>query len=629
MCGIAGICNYRNNETEDILAMNQKMHHRGPDSGAYWTDEKSRVIFGHRRLSIVDLSTNGAQPMHSHSGRYVISYNGEIYNYKEVLAKLQQDGGVTTLNGSSDTEVILEAFSLYGVEKTLPMLKGMFAIALWDRQDQVLYLMRDRLGEKPLYYGYVNGSFVFASELSCIKAIKGFCNPIHKEVLGLYFQYGYIPMPYSIYKDIYKLEPGKVLKAKVPFSEYTIHTYWDLMQVAHKGQNHLYQGSEAEAAGELERLLKRAISKQMVADVPLGAFLSGGIDSSLVVSLMQSQSDRKVRTFTIGFEEDAYNEAVYAKEIAAHLGTEHTEMYVNKQMALEVIEELPKAFSEPFADSSQIPTMLVSKLTRQHVTVSLSGDGGDELFCGYNTYLSLEKDLENIRNRFGMIPQGLQTVIGGFCQKIYTPRTQTLGKVAQIFGIDTPEELYAAAGLLEAGISKYGNGSKILPCNNAKYPQGFLQETKSNIMLMDLLQYHTDDILAKVDRAGMYYSLETRIPLLDPDVVEFSWRLPESFKYDNGVTKKILRNILYRHVPREMIERPKKGFSLPIGKWLKEGQTKEWAESIIQDGRTHLKEYLNVDVVDRYWKDYTEKGNWTSAIWRILMLEQWLLAELQ
>ena len=387
MCGIAGIINYRNDPVKDILNMNRAMLHRGPDAGDYWLDPERKVVLGHRRLSIVDLSANGSQPMKSADGRYVIVYNGEIYNYQELEQKLRADGCELHLRGTSDTEVILEAFSFYGMEKTLSLMKGMFAIALYDRQEQQLYLMRDRVGEKPLYYGMVNGAFAFASDIECIRQIEGFSNQVNRAVFPLYFQYGYIPAPYSIYEKIFKLEPGKTLRLNCKTLDYKIQTYWSMTEVALNGEKNRFTGSEEEAAGELERLLKHAIRGQMIADVPLGAFLSGGIDSSLVVSLMQAISPNKVKTFTIGFDVDKYNEARYAKEIAAHLGTEHTELYVTSQDAFTIMQHMPDSFTEPFADSSQIPTMLVSKMTREHVTVALSGDAGDELFCGYTTYM--------------------------------------------------------------------------------------------------------------------------------------------------------------------------------------------------------------------------------------------------
>lgn len=626
MCGIAGICRYKGNGTEDIMAMNSKMYHRGPDSGGYWIDEQEKVVLGHRRLAIVDLSENGAQPMESPSGRYIICFNGEIYNCKAILKKMEAEGNSLRLKGSSDTEVIVNAIEWYGLEKTLSLMKGMFAIALWDREEKKIYLMRDRVGEKPLYYGFVNGSFVFASDIASIEAIFGFKNKINEEVLPLYFQYGYIPAPYSVYQDIYKLKPGCCLTAEKDFRDYRIQNYWSMEEIAVRGQQQLFEGTRQEAADRLEVLLKDAIRGQMMADVALGAFLSGGIDSALVVSLMQSVSSQKIRTFTIGFEEEAYNEAKSAREIAEHLGTEHTELYVGKKEAMQAIQSIPDAYTEPFADSSQIPTMLVSKMTREHVTVSLSGDAGDELFCGYNTYRVAASEMAALEKKVGFLPEGLRTKAGVLCQKLSGPRTQRLYKVGNYFTMHTAEEAHRRMGLEEARYGYLSRERKRLPHGNSVYRDGLFPECENNLMLMDLLQYHVDDILVKVDRAGMFYSLETRIPLLDKDVVEFAWRLPLSYKLDEGVTKRVMRDVLYRYVPKEMMERPKKGFSMPIQKWLSQGEMKEWAEDILQTGRRRYQDSLNTKMIDVLWSEYRQQGKWTDKLWYVLMLEQWLIS---
>lgn len=629
MCGIAGICNYGGRPIENIQAMNQAIIHRGPDAGSYWLDENDKIILGHRRLSIVELSEAGAQPMISASGRYVIVYNGEIYNYndlQEILtAKLASEGRQLCLRGTSDTEVLLEAIEILGIEKTLEYSKGMFAFAVYDRQEKMLYLCRDRIGEKPLYYGRVGSSFVFASDLAAIKAMESFSNGISTEVLGLYFRYGYIPQPYTIYRGIWKLPPGMLLKIKAPFSEWKEERYWDICRVAQSGQQNLFMGTEEEAAEQLEGLLKDAIKGQMRADVPLGAFLSGGIDSTLVVSLLQSMSDRKVRTFTVGFKEQGYDEAVYAKETARYLGTEHTELYVDFSDVMEVLPHLPEAYSEPFADSSQIPTMLVSKMTREHVTVSLSGDAGDELFCGYNTYKDLRQGMQVVKGKAGFLPQGLRKGIGRVCGKLSNAHTPLLAKIDSCFGIDTPESFYRAMGRSDCRIPYINKDKSNMPCSNTLYQDGFLKDAEHNLMLMDMGQYLPDDILVKVDRAGMFYSLENRIPLLDRDVVEFAWTLPIQYKFQDGITKKPLRNILYRYVPREMMERPKKGFSIPLEEWLAKGKMHEWAEDIMADARPIAKEFLNLQYVDGIWKDFLTKQKWNPVIWYLLMLEQWLL----
>ena len=625
MCGIAGICNFMNKPVENIQAMNQKMLRRGPDAGGYWLDESDRVVLGHRRLSIVELTDAGAQPMLSKSGRFVITFNGEIYNYKNIINKMSEEGFTLRLRGGSDTEVLLEAIEFYGIEKTLNLIKGMFAFAIYDRQERILYLSRDRMGEKPLYYGRVNGSFVFASDIASIKSLEGFHNAINQEVLELYFHYGYIPQPYSIYKDIWKLPPGGLLKVPCPFVEWKESLYWDISSIAHQGQLSLFAGDEKEASEQLESLLKKAIKEQMMADVPLGAFLSGGIDSTLVVSLMQSLSMDKVRTFTVGFEENAYNEASFAKETAAYLGTDHTELYVGIKDAMEALQNIPKAFSEPFADSSQLPTMLVSKMTRQHVTVSLSGDAGDELFCGYNTYKEMANGLQIIKSKLGFLPSGLRSSIGKTCARLSNSHTPLLYKTGNCLAINSPEEYYRGMVKTDCRISYLGKERSSLLCSNDRYPQGFLKGGENNLMLMDMKQYLPDDILVKVDRSGMFYSLESRIPLLDRDVVEFAWSLPLSYKLQNGTTKKILRNILYKYVPKEMMERPKKGFGIPIEKWLQKGEMKEWAESILLDAREIADEFLNCKLIDAMWSEYNKKQIWNPHIWYILILEQWLL----
>lgn len=625
MCGIAGICNYRGNGIDDILSMNQKIVRRGPDSGDYWIDDSKKVVLGHQRLSIVDLSSNGAQPMVSKSQRYVISYNGEVYNYKDVASQMEADGHKSHYRGTSDTEVILEAFEFYGINKTLRLIKGMFAIALYDRDEKKIYLMRDRVGEKPLYFGNVNGSFAFASDIASIKAIHGFQNPLNTDIMSLFFQYGYIPAPYSIYSGIFKLEPGKVLTLKVDTRDYIISTYWSMKEAAKYGEKNHFTGTEQEATDHLETLLKKAISGQMIADVPLGAFLSGGIDSALIVSLMQSLNPDKIKTFTIGFDVDKYNEAEYAKEIAQHLGTEHTELYIGRNDAFQVMQHMTDAYTEPFGDSSQIPTMLVSKMTREHVTVSLSGDAGDELFCGYNTYRVAEQEMAALKNRFSSIPNGLKHRVGNLSQKMSGPNSKTLYKMGNYFTIDNEEQAHMRMGLEDSRIPYIAKNRLVLPCENSQYQPGFLNGPVSNLMLMDMMQYHPDDILAKVDRAGMYYSLETRIPLLDKDVVEFAWQIPLAYKYSLDTTKRVLRNILYKYVPREMMERPKKGFSIPLGDWMSEGSMRIWAEDILHDGRVHLKDILNTRVIDSLWQDFTQNGKWTEKLWYILMMEQWLL----
>lgn len=624
MCGIAGIIGYRGDGAGEIQKMNERMYHRGPDAGGIWLDESRHVALGHRRLAIVDLSENGAQPMHSPDERYVLVYNGEVYNFKELRRQLETDGDKSAWRGGSDTEVILRAFAFYGVEQTLRKMKGMFALALYDREEGRVTLARDRMGEKPLYYGMVSGSFVFASEIAVIRELSDFHNGMEEQVLPLYFQYGYIPAPYSIYRDIYKLTPGTWLSVDVATYETEQHAYWDLKQVAKEGEAHPFTGTQTEAADRLEQLLKDAVRGQMISDVPLGAFLSGGIDSALVVSIMQSVSDIPVRTFTIGFESEKYNEAEYAKAIAAHLKTAHTELYVGKREACEAIRQITECFGEPFADSSQIPTMLVSRMTREHVTVSLSGDAGDELFCGYNTYRTAEEELENLKKKYHRMPKGIRHAVGGVSGRL-AGRNELLHKAGAYLTMETLEEAHRYNGREEARAAYLSKDRTRLKDAYADYPAGFLRDGIANLMLMDALQYLPDDILVKVDRSGMQYSLETRMPLLDRDVIGFAWTLPMDYKYSEGITKRVMRDVLYRHVPRELMERPKKGFSIPLHEWLKKGELREWAQDLLNDGRKQCADVIDVRTADSYWRDYTEKGVFSEKLWYILMLEQWMM----
>lgn len=624
MCGIAGFCNNPNNWKENIEKMNQRMYHRGPDAGGIWASEDKSIVLGHRRLSIIDLSENGAQPMHSASGRYVCVFNGEIYNYRTIRDKLLKEKKVTSFRGGSDTEVLLEAFEAYGVEETLALCKGMFAIALFDRQTKKLTLMRDRIGEKPLYYGFVNGSFVFASDICSISVLEGFHNEIDTGVLQIYFIHGYIPAPYSIYKDIYKLDAGYILELDAPYDTPKVSPYWTVRNAAKYGEEHPFKGTKEEASEELERLLKAAIKEQMVADVPVGAFLSAGIDSSTIVALMQAQSEQNVRTFTIGMDDPKYNEAVYAKEIAHHLGTDHTELYITPDDARNVIPKLSGIFGEPFADSSQIPTYLVSKMTREHVTVSLSGDGGDELFCGYMTYPSIDR----IWGKMKSYPYPVRKVASSLlvnCPLI--KNKQILQTKAYLLGAKNPEHLYELSNAQEASNLKIALDKNVHPYKHNTQPYGDLKDTQSRIMLMDMEVYHPDDILVKVDRSAMAVSLETRVPMLDRDVVEFAWTLPIEYKKQDGIGKLVLRDVLYRYVPKAMMDRPKKGFSIPITEWLKEPKLRAWAEALLDKDLVKKQGILDADVVWRIWTDFIENGNWRIQIWYILMFQSWYCEE--
>ncbi|WP_026669629.1 asparagine synthase (glutamine-hydrolyzing) [Butyrivibrio sp. AE3006] len=646
MCGIAGLCGYSGDAEKNIKRMNDRLLHRGPDSGDIWNSPDDMVWLGHRRLSIRDLSSNGSQPMRSKSGKYVIVYNGEIYNADKLSDLLMGKGFVTAFRGTSDTEVLLEAIEHLGLSETLKFCKGMFALAVYDLETHELCLARDRIGEKPLYYGFVNGNFVFASEISAIRAIEGFKNRIFEEALNLYFVHGYIPAPYTIYHDIYKLEPGTILRITAPFSyfrpvhedddegkltgiqrsggEYRFETYYDITEVARKGQENLFKGTADEAADELERLLKESIKGQLVSDVPVGAFLSAGIDSSTVVSLMQEVAEGKVKTFTIGMEDPKYNEAEVAKEIAKHLGTEHTELYITEADAKAVIPKLPSIYGEPFADSSQIPTYLVSKMTRDHVTVSLSGDGGDELFCGYRSYESVQR----IWNKMKNIPGGMRYGAGKMLQHSRAAKRDGVFRdKAKLLQARSPEDLYRIQFEMVPGALNIAREKSMPPYKLSLAEGDGLREVNHDIMLMDMRMYHPDDILVKVDRSGMTVSLESRIPMLDRDVMEFAWSLPLSLLRDKntGTGKMVLRDVLYRHVPRELVDRPKKGFSIPVAKWLKEKELRQWAEDMISAEKLQREGFLNPEAVAKVWKNFAdEDGQWQPLIWYILMFEQWL-----
>ncbi len=638
MCGIAGLIRFGEKAEENIERMKERMLHRGPDAGGTWKSDDGEVVFGHRRLAIVDLTEAGAQPMLSHSGRFVMVYNGEIYNHRELRQRLLAEKKVTAFRGTSDSEVILEAFEAYGTAEAIKFMKGMFAVALYDREEKKLQLFRDRVGEKPLYYGFVPGSsggkaFAFASDLGCISCLDGFDLPVEQGILPVYFTHGYIPAPYTIFRGIRKLTPGVVLTIRAPFTEAEIseETYWSVEEAAKRGASAPFKGSFEEASAELERLMRASIRDQMVADVPVGAFLSAGIDSSTIVSLMQAESPGSVRSFTIGMEDPKYNEAEVAAQIARHLGTQHTEMYITEADAKGVIPLLPKMFAEPFADSSQIPTYLVSRMTRQHVTVSLSGDAGDELFCGYTSYASVER----IWGKLSRIPAPLRKPASGVVLHSPLAKKDIYRIKGKLLGAAGPEEIYRLSHETDPLTAKIARAGKALPYAYTLTGQDVLGEVNRDVMLMDMKMYHPDDILVKVDRTAMAVSLETRVPLLDRDVVEFAWTLPVDYlrsgageaSRDNRHGKRILRDILYRHVPRELVDRPKKGFSIPISRWLKEPELRAWAEELLDPAAVEAQGYLDADVVHRIWSDFTERGIWRIQIWYLLMFQAWVREE--
>ncbi len=637
MCGFAGI--YADGVAETHLRhMGDAISHRGPDDSGIWIDAEAAVGFVHRRLSIVDLSPAGHQPMVSTCGRYVLAFNGEIYNHADLRKRLD----IANWRGHSDTETLLEAIRSLGIDATLKLCIGMFALALWDRETRTLTLARDRLGEKPLYYGWQNNVFLFGSELKSLKEHPAFKADIDRDSLALFLRHNAIPAPYSIYQGINKLPPGTYLQIHARQKQPSPTTYWSAREVAEAGQRNMFSGSCTDAVNELERILGSAIGGQMIADVPLGAFLSGGIDSTSVVALMQAQSPRPVKTFTIGFNEHGYNEAEHAHTVARHLGTEHTELYVTPEDAMAVIPRLPSLYDEPFADSSQIPTFLVSSLARRHVTVSLSGDGGDELFGGYNRYFWAR----NIWRKIGWMPRPARAAIAGVLTS-FSPTTwntlfsrlehwlptrlrygapgDKLHKLSEILAVRSPEEIYLAL------VSHWSHPNDLVLGGNE--PLTVLTDTTHRVdlpdfehrmMYLDSISYLPDDILAKVDRAAMAVSLETRVPLLDHRVVEFAWALPLHMKIRHGESKWLLRQVLYRHVPRALLERPKMGFGVPIDQWLR-GPLKTWAEELLEPARLVREGYLNPAPIQRKWQEHLSGGrNWSYHLWDVLMFQSWL-----
>lgn len=620
MCGIAGFCNLQVDWNENIKRMTDRMNHRGPDAEGVWSNADHSVVLGHRRLSILDLSEAGAQPMVSVSGRYVIVFNGEIYNCNVLKDRLIKEGHSVFFRGHSDTEILLEYVEAYGFDEALKSSKGMFAVAAFDSREKKLYLGRDRIGEKPLYYGRIKDGFIFSSEIGAIEEHEGFQGEIDKEALSLYFRFGYIPAPYSIYKGIYKLDAGSILEVSIPNIEYHIHKYWDLLHIAKSKKEDEFRGTEDEASDRLEQLLKEAVRSQMVADVPVGAFLSGGIDSTTIVALMQDISNTAVKTFSIGFDDPRFDEAGYAKETAKLLQTDHTELYVSDRDAMEVIPLLPKIYGEPFADSSQLPTYLVSKLAREKVTVSLSGDGGDELFCGYNSYIKCGKIWDSIEH----IPYKCRNLAGMLLRNLGGRHNGKLHKVGHYIDAVSGEEIYRKTGTVVPCSEWIVDGATAPGYKYSQYPDGFLsKDTKENMMLMDLLMYHPDDILVKVDRSAMAVSLESRVPMLDKDVVEFALSLPIEYKYKDGISKRVLRNVLYKYVPMEMMDRPKKGFGIPVADWLRDGELREWMEDLTNKDKIKKQGILKPDIVENIKQDFIKHKINADMMWWICIFEQW------
>lgn len=644
MCGIAGLFRPAADRAAETLeavggCMTATLRHRGPDAGAVWVDAHAGIVLGHRRLAIIDLSPNGSQPMSSTSGRWVIAFNGEIYNFPALRDDLLTRGH--RFCGHSDTEVLLAAIEQWGLTESLKRAVGMFALALWDREDHVLYLARDRMGEKPLYYGWVDGTFLFGSELKALRAYDGWEPTIDRDALALFLRHNYVPGPYTIYQGIRKLPPGTSLAIPASGDTAEPRPYWSLGDVIRTARARRFEGGEPEAIERLDRLLRQSIRGQMVADVPLGAFLSGGIDSSTVVALMQAQSERAIQTFTIGFHEQAYDEAVYAKAIARHLGTDHTELYVEPADAMAVIPRLPTLYDEPFADSSQIPTFLVSQLARRSVTVSLSGDGGDELFGGYNRYFLAR----SIWQRMERLPRLLRkTVARGITACAPTTWDRMFGAIrAALPGALRPRHfgdgLYKLAVILHAHgpdeiyhrlVSHWEQPDRVVRgavepltslTNTAAWPE--LGDYTERMMYLDAITYLPDDILVKVDRACMAVSLEARVPLLDHRVIEFAWSLPLAFKVRNGDGKRLLRRVLNRYVPNELVDRPKMGFGVPIDHWLR-GPLRDWAESLLDERRLRLEGVFDPGPIREKWLEHLSgANNWQYLLWDVLMFQAW------
>lgn len=649
MCGIAGFFEPGGFDAAishpELAAMSAAIAHRGPDDSGFWTDASAGIALAHQRLAVIDLSGAGAQPMNSSSGRWTITYNGEIYNFQELRHQLEERGANAIWNGHSDTEVLLAAIEYWGVEKTLPRLDGMFAFAAWDRKEQTLWLVRDRFGEKPLYYGWSDDVFFFASELKAVTAHSRFRPEIDDDALSAYVRYGFVPHPLSIYRGLSKLPPGTLLElsrrnraGNTPAPQ----LYWDIDRVIGEARSSRFDGDLDAAADELDRILGRAVEERMVSDVALGGLLSGGLDSSLIVALMQARSSAPVRTYTIGSPEPGYNEAEIASQIARHLGTDHTEFYVEPADALSVIPELGRMYDEPFADSSQIPTHMVARLVRQTGTVALSGDCGDELFGGYNRYIYGPA----IGDRIARLPEAIRksaSALMTFVPPAMINRiTGRLGKAipAELNGGAAGEKIHKlAASLAAPGQAEFwelllsswpdprsvlAEGHAVRNLTDIHRPPAELHDLAEKMMYRDTRCYMSDDVLAKVDRASMAASLEVRVPFLDPAVFAFAWSLPSNLKIGNGAGKLVLRRLLSRYLPAQLLDRPKQGFAVPIGRWLRK-ELRDWAEAYLSVDRLTAGGHFNVEVVRKCWQDHLSgRRNFDTQIWTILMFQAWL-----
>jgi asparagine synthase (glutamine-hydrolysing) len=640
MCGIVGYFNKNGASIDAVSKMALRIKHRGPDGAGAWLNNKGEMAMAHRRLAIVDLTSSGHQPMSSSCGRYTLVFNGEIYNHLELRDDLSASVGHFSWDGGSDTETLLMLLIYWGIENTLKRIDGMFAFAFWDNNVERLFLARDRMGEKPLYYGSNGGCFLFGSELKSLKELPTWQGEIDRDALTLYMRHNYIPAPWCIYKGIKKLLPAHYIviseKCKNVSKPYC---YWNLYEIAERGQS--LQDTEVNnnnLVNELDKILRKSVKSRMMADVPLGAFLSGGFDSTMVVALMQYQSTEPIKTFTIGFHEQGYNEAVHAKKVAEYLGTNHTELYLTSEEALSVIPRLPTIWDEPFADSSQIPTLLVSELAHKDVKVSLSGDGGDELFCGYNRYSESYKIWKNLRYLPKSMTYLLSKILEYFpgqslenAMKILPEKHQVSHLADRLPKLGNLVQNVQSKNYYKNFVSHWKNPELLV--YDAKEPQTIFDKLEDQpklldfrelMMYLDSMTYLPGDNLTKIDRASMSTGLEVRVPLLDHKVVEFSWKVPMSLKYRNGESKWLLREVLYNYVPRELMERPKMGFRVPVEHWLR-GPLRDWCENLL--GEKRLKEQLLFDheLIRKKWDEHLSgKRRWTYHLWDVLMFQAWL-----
>lgn len=630
MCGIAGYFSERAAEFGGgvLVAMGDAIAHRGPDDQGAWFDADGGIGLVHRRLAIVDLSAAGHQPMASQSFRYVIIYNGEIYNHLELRHALEAQGAAPAWRGHSDTETLLAGFDVWGIEATLQRAVGMFAFAVWDRSERVLHLARDRMGEKPLYYGWSQGCFLFGSELKALRAHPAFDAYIDRDAVAELLRFQFISAPRSIFSGFHKLPPGTILSLSLGQPDATPRPYWSLSEGARRGVVHPFTGSFDDAVEMLEALLQESVGRQMMADVPVGAFLSGGIDSSLIVALMTAVASQPVKTFSIGFSETEFDEAPFARQVADYLGTDHTEFYVTPGDALAVIPRLPQLYDEPLADVSSIPTLLVSGLARSRVTVSLSGDAGDELFGGYSTYQSAERFLalhnrlpNSVQNGLSRMVQGGAQLASRFNRGAFARRLRLLEAVLSASDHDQ----------LTDRLNGHWHGERIpVIASTIGDTRNTIQfdplrlDPLTRMMARDMTFYLPDDVLAKVDRAAMAVSLETRVPFLDHRIVEFALSLPLDYKIRNGVGKAVLRDLLYRHVPRALVDRPKKGFSVPLAAWLR-GPLRDWAEDLLDENKLKSDELFSASAVRTAFDEHLSgRRDRHNDLWPVLMVQQWM-----